>query len=155
MEPIQYNPTQSNTGFNPVAPIDYTDALDTEHEKALAGERAALAQIKADMSVINANNQQRIAGIKDLAEFSSRAAKELGELYIEDAKRQRKDAFVQELLNPTQPSSDYVAGRKQAESEYIDGQKVATEVGKVDYEAAEPFRSGSVWAQMGRKEAQH
>ena len=35
MEPIQYNPTQSNTGFDPVAPIDATDALATEHEKAL------------------------------------------------------------------------------------------------------------------------
>ena len=129
MEPINYNPTQSNNSFDPVAPVDFTDALATEQERALANERAVLAQMRADAAVINANNQQRIEGIKALADFSSKAADELTDLYVEDAKRQRKDAFVQELLNPTEPSSDYVAGREQAESEYIDGQKVATEVG--------------------------
>jgi hypothetical protein len=154
MEPIQYNPTQSNTGFDPIAPVDFTSALATEHEKALANERAVLNQIRADSAAINANNQQRIAGIKALAEFSTKAADELSQLYVDDAIRQRKDAFTQELLNPTLPSPDYVAGTEQAAAEYIDGQKVATEIGKVDYEAATPFRSGSVWAQMGRKEAQ-
>ena len=154
MENIQYSPTESNTSFNPVTPIDFTDALATEHEKALASERQALAQIKADAAVINANNQQRIKGMEELAAFSSKAADELQKLYVDDAVRQRKDAFVNELLNPTAPSADYVAGRQEAESQYIDGQKVATEIGKIDYEAAEPFRSGSVWAQMGRKEAQ-
>ena len=154
MEPIQYNPTQSNTGFDPVAPIDPTDALATEHEKALANEREILRQIQGDAAVIRANNAERIEGIKGLADFSSKAADELADLYVQDAIDQRKDAFTKELLDPSPPSPDYVAGRKEAESQFVDGQKVAAEVGKIDYEAAEPFRSGSVWAQMGRKEAQ-
>ena len=154
MESIQYNPTQSNTGFNPVAPVDYTDALATEHEKLLAAERQVLDDMRRDAKTIAANDAKRIEGIKALADFSSKAADELSQFYVDDAIRQRKDAFVKELLDPTAPSPDYVEGRKEAESQYIDGQKVATEIGKVDYEAAEPFRSGSVWAQMGRKEAQ-
>tara|TARA_B100001778_G_scaffold147978_1_gene121721 strand:+ start:11698 stop:14178 length:2481 start_codon:yes stop_codon:yes gene_type:complete len=154
MEPIQYRPTESNASFNPVNPIDYTGPLATEHERLLAAERQVLSDMQRDARTIAANDAERIKGIQEIAAFSTKATEELGQLYADNAVRERKDAFTQELLSPSAPSPDYVAGREQAESEFIDGQKVAAEVGKVDYEAAEPYRSGSVWAQMGRREAQ-
>ena len=100
-------------------------------------------------------NSKRIEGIKDLAAFSSKAADELGQLYVDDAVRQRKDAFTQELLNPSAPSPDYVAGKKEAQSHSISMVKrLLPRLVRSTMKLLEPFRSGSVWAQMGRKEAQ-
>ena len=154
LQNIQYNPTQVNSGFNPLKPVDYTNALATEHERQLRAEREILEQMRRNEGIEQANDRQKIEGVRAIAEFSKTAAEELGNLYVEDAVRQRKEAFTKELLNPSEVSPDYVEGKKQAESEFVVSQKVAGEIGKVDYEAATPFRNESVWAQMGRTEAQ-
>lgn len=154
LQNIQYNPTQVNSGFNPLKPVDYTNALATEHERQLRAEREILEQMRRNEGIEQANDRQKIEGVRAIAEFSKTAAEELGNLYVEDAIRQRKEAFTKELLNPSELSPDYVEGKKQAESEFVVSQKVAGEIGKVDYEAATPFRNESVWAQMGRTEAQ-
>ena len=91
--------------------------------------------------------------LQQLSQFSSTLTDAINKEYVRQSKQQRKDAFVDELLNPTAPSPDFVQGEAEAAQAYGQSQEIAEGVGKVDYVAATPFRNESVYAQMGGAEA--
>ena len=92
-------------------------------------------QIQAEQSVLQdmaRNDEVRIvdAGqfgrdLQTLGQFSSTLTDFINEEYVRQSTQERKDAFVDELLNPTPPSPDFIEGEAEAAASYGASQQIA------------------------------
>jgi len=153
MEDVQFQNTQLNTAFSPIEVSNPVQAMQAEQSRQLQAEKSILQDMARNDEVRVQNAGQLGKDIQALGKFSSTLTDFINKEYVRQSSQQRKDAFVDELLNPTEASPDFTEGEIEAESSFGSAQQVAEEIGKVDYVAATPFRNESVYAQMGRAEA--
>jgi len=153
MENVQFQNTQLNTAFSPIEVSNPVQAMQAEQSRQLQAEQSILSDMERNDRVREQNAGQFGKDLEALGKFSSTLTDFINKEYIRQSSQQRKDAFVDELLNPTPASPDFVQGEAEAEKAYGESQQIAEGIGKVDYVAATPFRNESVYAQMGRAEA--
>ena len=153
MEDVQFQNTQLNTAFSPIEVSNPVQAMQAEQSRQLQAEKSVLQDMARNDEVNIQNSGQLGRDLQALGKFSSTLTDFINKEYVRQSTQQRKDAFVDELLNPTEPSPDFTEGEIEAESSFGSAQQIAEEIGKTDYVAATPFRNESVYAQMGRAEA--
>ena len=147
MPEIQYQPGQIGTSFNPVTPVDTTNAIRQEQQRTQQQMNENLQQLQRNNAVELQNAKNKAFPVEELAQFSKTLQGFLGDRLEEHKEDMEAEATMLAFTDGMGVDPEFDAREEQIEKtgQAYNARADAYEIRTGDVETAERVRSMSGW----------